>query len=404
MRLPVLIIISFYVILILTDCLILKDLGFLKKKNVKGRIYGIFCLLTLALLTVGVCLPKRSVGTEITSAMWILYIVLTIVISQLIYCIFSVLDYLPRIFRIRKWKLGKWIGFPLALIVFILMWYGSIVGRYEIETNHVGVESSRVPESFDGFKIAQISDLHLGTWGTDTTFVSRLVDSVMNLKPDMIVFTGDAVNRVSDEFLPFVKPLSRLKADYGVYSVLGNHDYGDYVKWESADLKSKNLDNLKKYEAEAGWQMLNNEHITIGNEQGDSIILIGVENWGEPPFSQYGDLKSAYPPDRQWDDNFKILLSHNPRHWDEVVRRQTNIDLTLAGHTHAMQMMMHAGNWQWSLAQYKYPQWSGMYGRKTRDGSESRVYVNIGAGEVGLPMRIGAAPEITLLTLKSSKK
>lgn len=406
MRFPVVMIIVSYLILILTDFLIFKDIG-IKLKNLRESLrkpgaigYGIFALLVFALLTVTVCLPKKSVDVGINTPMWLLYIFLTIILSQLIYCLFSLIGYLPLIFGQKKWKTGLWIGLPLAILVFLTLWYGAFIGRYKIDTTYVEVSSSRLPETFDGYKIAQISDLHLGTWGNDTLFISSLVDSVMALKPDMIVFTGDAVNRVGDEFKPFIKPLSRLKASDGVYTILGNHDYGDYVKWPDAKAKAENLVRLKSYQKEAGWEMLDNSYKPIINSHGDSIMLLGVGNWGEPPFSQYGDLKTAYRGKNLRDDNFKILLSHNPRHWDNIVSEESNIDLTLSGHTHAMQMELELGDWKWSPSQYIYDQWGGLYSRENNQKDQTHLYVNIGAGEVGMPMRVGASPEITLITLK----
>lgn len=406
MRLPVIMVIIYYLLFILTDFLILSDLGLrigrLKETwRRKGVVtFGVFALLVIAVLTVAVCLPKKDASEDISAIMWLLYITLTVSVAQIIYCIFSFVGYIPKIFGLTKWPTGLWIGLPLAVITFIMMWYGSFVGRYKIETTYTEINSPRLPESFDGYKIAQISDIHVGTWGNDTTFISQLVDSVMAQKPDMIVFTGDAVNRMSDEFRPFIKPLSRLSAPDGVYSVLGNHDYGDYIKWKTPEKKRADLEALKQYEKDAGWVLLDNASTTIRNHQGDSILLIGVGNWGEPPFSQYGDLQKAYPAQRLRDDNFKILLSHNPRHWDEIVSRQSNIDITLSGHTHAMQMMFELGPWRWSPAQMKYSQWGGVYGRHNEMGDTTNLYVNIGAGEVGLPMRVGATPEISLITLR----
>lgn len=406
MRLPVIMIIVSYLVLFLTDFLILKDIG-LKLKHLRESLrkpgvvaYAIFAILVFALLTVTVCLPKRSADVGINTAMWMLYTFLTIILAQVVYCLFSIIGYLPTIFGKKKWKTGQWIGLAAATLLFLTLWYGAFIGRYKIETTRVEVASPRLPESFDGYKIAQISDLHLGTWGTDTLFLSSLVDSVMALKPDMIVFTGDAVNRNSDEFKPFIKPLSRLKAPDGVYTILGNHDYGDYMKWSSAKAKAENLARLKDYEKEAGWEMLDNTHKTIVNFNGDSIMLLGVGNWGEPPFSTYGNLKAAYRGKDLRDDNFKLLLSHNPRHWDRIVSKESNIDLTLSGHTHAMQLVMKLGDWKWSPSKYIYDQWGGLYSRENSHKDLTRVYVNIGAGEVGMPMRVGATPEVTLITLR----
>lgn len=409
MRLPVIIIILSYLVLIVTDAMIIHDLKVMSlydkyKPERKDRcnwwkVYGIFAILIIILLTVAICLPRREADSGITATMWMLFIVITVELSQLAYCIFSWLGFLPRLFRIERWNTGLWVGLPVAALIFTAMWWGALIGRNKIQVVDVEITSPKLPESFNGYKIAQISDLHVGTWGNDTSFVSRLVDKVNEQHPDLIVFTGDAVNRESKEFIPFIQPLSRLKAKDGVYAILGNHDYGDYVTWKKYEAKRANLDSLKTYLSRAGWKLLDNDHANILNAKGDSIVLIGVGNWGEPPFSQYGDIDKAYPQELHNDDHFKILLSHNPQHWEKQISRDTNIDITLAGHTHAMQIMLSVGNWRWSPAKFRYDEWGGLYSKENENKETTRVYVNIGAGEVGMPMRVGATPEITLLTL-----
>jgi predicted MPP superfamily phosphohydrolase len=219
-----------------------------------------------------------------------------------------------------------------------------------------------------------------------------VLDSLRQLSPDLIVFTGDIVNRRTDELHPFVETLSNISAPYGVYSILGNHDYGDYCDWPSDEAKRQNLDELISLENQMGWKMLNNETAFI-HLAADSIALIGVENVGDPPFHTYGDLDKAYPT---LDDGVtKILLSHNPAHWvDDICDApDKNIALTLSGHTHAMQMAFG----RISPAIFRYKTWGGLY----NDNDNHSLYVNIGIGTVGFPARIGATPEITLFTLKS---
>jgi hypothetical protein len=239
--------------------------------------------------------------------------------------------------------------------------------------------------------VVHISDLHLGTYGNDTTYISTIVNKVNSLKADVILFTGDIVNRNSNELKPFVSTLSRLKAKDGVYSILGNHDYGDYEDWKSEAEKAANFQALKDMQAEMGWTMLNNQStaITRGN---DSITIIGVENIGDPPFHIYGDMSKAYSDIS--DKQYKILLTHNPAHWTSDIENQkeSNIALTLSGHTHAMQMEFFGI----SPARFRYRTWGGLY----NDNYNHPLYVNIGIGTVGFPARIGATPEITLITLK----
>lgn len=410
MRLPIMMILLSYLLLILTDLYIIKDLkkfsGVKKLKSesegnkIWWKIYAGFSILILIVLTIAISLPRRNASEDISGIMWLLFTVTTVITSQIFYVIFSVLGRIPQIFKGRRINTGLWLGLPCGIIVFIAMWWGALVGRKQIEIVNVSITSPKLPKAFEGYKIAQISDLHVGTWGNDSTFLSRLVDSVNNQQPDLIIFTGDLVNRQADELQPFMSTLSRLKAKDGVLSILGNHDYGDYVSWNSMEEKDDNLNKLRTMQGEMGWKLLENEHLKIGKENGDSIVIIGVGNWGEPPFTKYGDLKKAYPESELNDSNFKILLSHNPEHWNQEVSHISNIDITFAGHTHAMQMMLKLGSWKWSLSSLKYDQWGGLYTRKNKRGEDTSIYVNIGAGEVGFPMRIGANPEITIITLE----
>lgn len=373
-----------------------------------STIYLISCFLCWALLIVAVSLPRRDGDSSLLPVMWMLYTYFTIYIAKIVFIIFSLLGFLPRLWGGRRLHTGTIIGLPAATAVFLIMWWGAIWGSSELQTNYVDVKSERVPASFNGYRIVQFSDAHVGTWGNDTTFVSHLVDSINALQPDMIVFTGDIVNRNTAEILPFVKTLSRLKAADGVYSVLGNHDYGDYQTWNSLAEREKNNRQLADIQKKMGWQLLNNEHRYIVRGT-DSIAVIGVENWGDPPFSQYGDLDKAFPASpkavhHQNDSLFKVLLTHNPEHWRQVVSKKSNIDLTLSGHTHAMQMMLTIGGWRWSPAEYRYTNWAGMYETDNPQKKPVRLYVNIGAGEVGMPARIGATPEITVFTLSRPHK
>lgn len=275
----------------------------------------------------------------------------------------------------------------LAIISFICIAYGSFIGITRFDVKEVEYTSQSLPAGFDGYRIVQLSDIHIGSWQGHPETVQKLVDLSNDQQPDLIVFTGDLVNQRSDELESFQNILSQLQAPDGVYSILGNHDYGTYYHWKSPQEEKANLQNLIKQEKSMGWKMLNNDH-TIIHHNGDSIALIGVENDGEPPFSQYADLPRAL---QGTDGMFKILLSHNPTHWRREVLTTSDIDLMLAGHTHAMQGILFGH----SLAELKYPEWKGMYWVGKR-----ALYVNIGIGYVGLPFRFGAWPEITVITLK----
>lgn len=374
-------------------------------------VYWFTSLLCYAFLIVTLCLPRRDAESDISAVMWMLFTYLTIYVAKFIYLLSS---FVGRIIRLGlKMKKGfdpsRVAGVLLGLLFMAMMWVGAVYTRRHIEVTKAEFYSKNLPESFDNYKIVQLSDLHVGTWGNDTTFLQNLVDTVNSLQPDLIVFTGDIVNRLSSELTPFTGVLSRLHAKDGVYSILGNHDYGDYVEWNNPIDKERNLLQLKDYQRKMGWRMLNNESVIINNGT-DSILLIGVENWGEPPFPKYGDLDSAIPSDNltgihQNDHRYKLLLSHNPEHWNQEVSKKTNIDLTLSGHTHAMQTMVRIGNLKWSPAIYRYEQWGGSFERDNDKGEPTSLYVNIGSGEVGMPVRLlSAYPEVTLITLKRDPK
>lgn len=278
-------------------------------------------------------------------------------------------------------------GLTLAVISITIIIYGSFIGRSQFEVKEVTYTSDRIPQAFDGYRIVQLSDIHIGSWQGNTAAIQRLVDLVNAQHPDLIVFTGDLVNSRAFELDDFQEILADLKAKDGVYSILGNHDYGPYFRWESKQDQEDNLIDLEQRQADMGWKLLNNSH-TILVQGNDSIALIGVENDGEPPFSQYADLPEAM---KGTEGMFQILLSHNPTHWRREVLPESNIDLMLAGHTHAMQLIIG----KYSPSSYIYPEWAGLYLEGTRG-----LYVNVGIGFVGLPFRFGAWPEITVLTLR----
>ena len=278
-------------------------------------------------------------------------------------------------------------GLTLAVVSIVMIIYGSFIGRTQFDVKEVTYSSSKLPSSFDGYRIVQLSDIHIGSWQGNASAIQNLVNLVNEQHPDLIVFTGDLVNHRAIELNDFQHILAGLKAKDGVYSILGNHDYGPYFRWKNKQEQDDNLSDLQQRQAAMGWKLLNNSH-TILIQGNDSIALIGVENEGEPPFSQYADLPKAM---QGTEGMFQILLSHKPTHWRREVLPESDIDLMLAGHTHAMQLKL--GNY--SPSSYIYPEWSGMYLEGTRG-----LYVNVGIGYVGLPFRFGAWPEITVLTLR----
>ena len=395
MRIPLSILLIFLVVDLLVDGYIFMAIRRRLRDSRRWNIIHLgFAALLFIAMAVGLMMPRRS-GTDhqLLVIMWILYAYSSVYIPKLFFVIIDLIARIPQIFKRSRWKWLTRAGVCGALIIFLIMWWGALFNRFTIEVKPMEITIPDLPASFDGYKIAQISDMHVGTYDTDTTYVEKIVREVNSLNPDLIVFTGDIVNRKTSELIPFMKTLSQLHATDGVLSVLGNHDYGDYASWKTEAAKQANLDLMVQCQKRMGWNLLMNEteFIKRGN---DSIAVIGVENIGDPPFRSYGDLNKAYPTLN--DSTVKILLSHNPAHWQTDIRENpgVNIALTLSGHTHAMQFTIG----KYSPARFRYKYWGGLYD----DGgvTDNRLYVNIGVGTVGFPARIGATPEITLITLK----
>lgn len=277
-------------------------------------------------------------------------------------------------------------------IPFGTMAYGIISGAHDYRVRRQTVKLPNLPKSFDGIKIAQLSDIHSGSFFNKTA-VKGGVEMVLQEKPDVIFFTGDLVNNEASEVRDYIDVFNKLKAPLGIFSVTGNHDYGDYHRWPSQDAKRKNFKDLIEAHRLLGFNLLMNQHQFL-ELNGEKVAVIGIENWGGRGFTQYGKLDEAYKGTQ--DAAVKLLLSHDPSHWDAQVRPMyRDIDLSFAGHTHGFQFGIEIGNFKWSPSQYAYKQWAGLY----QEGSQS-LYVNRGFGYLGYPGRIGMPPEITILELK----
>ena len=284
------------------------------------------------------------------------------------------------------------IGIWLAVLTAAVQIYGSAWGWQRLQVKRQQLYLQGLPPAFDGYRVVQLSDLHLGTYGGDTAFMTRLVDSVNSLRPDLIVFTGDMVNTSAAEAVPYVQVLRRLRATDGVLSVLGNHDYMTYQPGLSPAGQRAELQTLLRAQQLMGWQVLNNAHQAIVR-QGDTLYVAGVENVGKPPFPTRGNLDKALrgiPPQA-----CTLLLSHDPWHWrNGVVDNKMQPVLTLSGHTHALQMQIGS----FSPARWLMPEWGGLY----REG-EQQLYVSTGIGG-SVPYRLGAWPQIELFTLHPAKQ
>lgn len=285
----------------------------------------------------------------------------------------------------------------MAVLAAGLLFTGFIYGprnRYRYIIKRYKIPLDKLPPAFKGLKIVQISDIHSGSFDNHEA-VKHGVDMIMREKADLILFTGDLVNNKSDEIVPYKDIFSKLNAPMGVYSTLGNHDYGDYIEWPSPEAKQRNLEVLKQHHAEMGWKLMMNEHVIFEREQ-QKIALIGIENWSNMArFPKHGDMKKAVAGLAEQNVPVKILMSHDPTHWDAQVRKDYgDIDLTLSGHTHGMQFGLRLDWMKWSPVQYIYKQWAGLY-------QEGKQYlnVNVGYGFLGYPGRLGILPEITVIEL-----
>lgn len=316
-------------------------------------------------------------------------------IPQGIYAYFSKMPDQVQFLPQRR-KLISQIAIGLAAIPFASLLYGMFRGKYNFKVLSYKLEYDDLPEAFEGFKIAQISDIHSGSFDNPKK-VQYGVDLVNAQDADVVFFTGDLVNNRAEEILPWIQTFKKINAKHGVYSILGNHDYGDYSPWESPEAKKKNMEDLKKAQKKMGWDLLLNESRFI-EKQGQRIAILGVENWGSGGFKKAGDLNKSLSNVAA--EDFKILMSHDPSHWEaEVIPHPFNIHLTLSGHTHGMQFGIEIPGWiKWSPIKWRYKQWAGIYEKLNQ-----RLNVNRGFGYLAYPGRVGIWPEVTVITLNRAK-
>ena len=282
-----------------------------------------------------------------------------------------------------------------GFLPFFVIVYAIFKAKYNFKIYHIDIVSKLLPKSFENFKIVQISDLHLGSFNYKYQILERAFELINKESPDIICFTGDLVNNYAWELEGWESTFKKLNPEIKKYAVLGNHDYGDYSEWPSEIEKQNNANTIRNFLKNVDFNLLLNEHdvVSIDNE---NFAVLGVENWGNPPFKQYGDLKEAIKGVKHIP--FKILLSHDPSHWSQEVINNTDIALTLSGHTHGMQAGINLKNKQWSPIKYKYKHWAGLYKHK-----DQFLYVNRGLGWMGFPGRLGMRPEISCFTLRNDK-
>jgi predicted MPP superfamily phosphohydrolase len=279
----------------------------------------------------------------------------------------------------------------VAAIPFSSFFYAMLKGKYDYRLHKTTLYFDDLPEAFDGFTITQLSDIHSGSFD-NVAAMQKGIDMARAQKSDLFVFTGDLVNNAAVEIEPYLDRFGSIKAPYGQFSILGNHDYGDYIEWKSPEAKAANLETLKQHHKTLGYRLLLNENVTI-EKGGQKISLIGVQNWGRG-FIQMGDLNKALQGVPK--DAFKVLLSHDPTHWEDHVRyNPANIHLTLSGHTHGAQFGVEIPGFKWSPVKYRYLDWAGLANHNQR-----YLYVNRGFGFLAFSGRLGIWPEVTVIELR----
>ncbi|MFP4046716.1 MAG: metallophosphoesterase [Bacteroidales bacterium] len=287
-------------------------------------------------------------------------------------------------------------GLGVASVLFVVLLYGILIGKYHFKVERIPLTFNNLPSEWNGLRIVHISDLHIGSWSKKKTHLERAVHMINKEKPSLIFFTGDLVNNLAEEIDDFIAVLRNMEASIGKYSILGNHDYGDYFPWTSNSEKQKNLQKLKNAHRKMGFHLLLNDSVKL-NGNNSSIGIIGVENWGLPPFHQHGDLQRALS-NINGQTKFNILLSHDPSHWKAEILNHDQVDFTLSGHTHGMQFGIYLNGFKWSPAKLKYPEWGGLYTNK-----KNKLYVNTGLGFIGFPGRVGIRPKITVIDLSNTE-
>jgi uncharacterized protein len=306
--------------------------------------------------------------------------------------LFSAKETVPAGEGISRSAFLNWLGLATGSTLFGTLLYG-FSNKYNYDVKRLQLSFENLPSAFKGLKIVHISDIHSGSF-LDKKAVEHGIEKILNEKPDVILFTGDLVNDRASEMADYMDVFNKLKAPLGVYSTLGNHDYGDYVQWPVNGVsKEQNLENLKEVHANLGWKLLMNEHVAL-EKNGEQVALIGIENWSNKArFPKHGRMDLAHAGTEKYP--FKILMSHDPSHWDAQVKTEyPDVDLMLSGHTHGMQFGIEIPGFKWSPVQYMYKQWAGVY----EDGKQ-KLNVNRGFGFIGYPGRVGMLPEISVIEL-----
>lgn len=391
--------------------LLIANLSPFKKIMVRNIYWG-FTAYTVVLFLVAMVIPFQQWWPF--ARIYLFAFAVVLLICKLIGSTFILVDDLTRLIRwlfnlvftpvadgdpkagsVSRLKFLNQVAVVLAALPFSAFLYGMIKSGFDYKVRKVKIVLPKLPSAFNGLRILQLSDIHSGSFVSSAP-LEKALKLIQEQKADLIFFTGDLVNNITDEAIPYTEIFKQIKAPMGVYSTLGNHDYGDYVEWPSAEAKQKNLQDIKNLHAEFGWKLMMNEHVEL--KKGDaSIAILGVENWGAAMrFPKYGDLKKAHAGTENYP--VKLLLSHDPSHWDAQIRNQyPDIDVTFSGHTHGMQFGIEIPGFRWSPSKYIYKQWADLY----QEGKQF-LYVNRGLGFLGYPGRVGILPEITVVELHNA--
>jgi predicted MPP superfamily phosphohydrolase len=384
------------------------------RRNIVFYIYWGFTVFSLLLFLTPTFIPFHEWPKVLR--VYLIAFVVMVLLSKIIGSVFIVLDDVIRLFRwigsyfvkpavtaelvqnphaISRLKFMNYIAVGMAALPFAGFVYGMVKGAFDYKVHKLKVILPNLPPEFNGLRIVQISDIHSGSFVSSTP-LEQAVKIVNAQKADIVFFTGDLVNDRAVEVEPHMDTLRKITAPMGVFSTLGNHDYGDYTTWDSPEAKIANLEDLKNKHAQMGWKLMMNEHVAL--KKGDAeIALIGIENWGgNLNFPKYGDMKKAYAGAEKYP--VKLLLSHDPSHWDKQVRIDyKDVDIMFSGHTHGFQFGIEVPGFKWSPSQYVYKEWAGLYS----EGNQ-HIYVNRGLGFLGYPGRVGILPEITVMVLYNS--
>ncbi|MBI2271648.1 MAG: metallophosphoesterase [Bacteroidetes bacterium] len=391
-----------------------SDIQSERTKQVINWVYWGVNVFFMLLTTYGLFIFNRFTGPRGGVFVLIMTIFFLLYIPKLILITFLLIEDIGRLLRAGGVGVGKMVSdsfadtpyfegrrtflsqlaLALASIPFFSILYGITKGKYNYKVHHVSLKFKDLPEAFNGLTITQISDIHSGSFD-DEAAVKHGIDLINKQKSDLLFFTGDLVNNLASEMEPWIPLFKQLNAPMGMFSIFGNHDYGDYVSWESEEMKQKNFNQIKEIHKELGFKLMLNKSFDI-EKDGQKISLMGIENWGSGGFAKYGDLEKALS--NVANDSFKILLSHDPSHWTaQTLDHSKHIHLTLSGHTHGMQFGVEIPGIKWSPVQYRYPNWAGLYEEKNK-----YLYVNRGFGFIGFPGRVGIWPEITVITLQKA--